>query len=44
MAGYYFNEQLMQREEIDGVYAEVMENYLDELSQCEKIQFHLVVY
>ncbi len=42
MAGYYFNEQLMRREEIDGVYAEVMESYLDELSQCEKPQFHLV--
>ncbi len=42
MAGYYFNEQLTYREEIDGVYAEVMEEYLEELNQSEKPKFSLV--
>ena len=42
MAGYYFNEQLMRREEIDGVYADVMEDYLEELSQNDKPKFKLV--
>ena len=42
LAGYYFNEQLMRREEIDGVYAEVMEEYLEELSQSERLKFSLL--
>ena len=42
MAGYYFNEQLMLRDEIDGVYAEVMEDYLEELSQSEEPKFSIV--
>ncbi|MBR2384346.1 MAG: hypothetical protein IKA99_01920 [Clostridia bacterium] len=42
MAGYYFNEQLMRREEIDGVYAEILEEYLEELNALDKPKFSIV--
>ncbi|MBR2336857.1 MAG: hypothetical protein IKA61_02805 [Clostridia bacterium] len=42
MAGYYFNEQLMKNEEIDGVYADVLEEFIEGLDNNGESGFSIV--